>query len=657
LDRKEHFYFSDCGFEARMRSLTMKRDGEIPACAGMTVGDVTPADAGVSCNLSARIKKYREEARMRSITMKRDGEIPACAGMTFGVGMKMWTSVITVLFWLVLGFGSVSAQHSLVPANHQVYDWLLHQRIAGNVVHYDHESIPLTRGQITTHLKEIKKNSEENKLFWRLSVSDRHLLNSYLLEFDHERIGENELYKVVLDSTETYKERAISVWKERPNPHAFTFVDTTQRVNATLTFRYGWSELNAWEEIPKDYKWGRSNFKGMQAFGTFNDFLGVHFEVDNIFVNGDWQLLTYMPQYAYAFTVQQQRKQVSQSYENSASIYSGVLGLDISSGAIQMGPGMTDPLIFSRNAPNFNWLRFTARLGWATYTAVHGSLYARTRNERIIVGTDTALTRFAPNRWVVAHRLTIRPWHWFELALFEQLTYSNRNADYAYLNPVNPVFFSELDNGDRDNAVMGADLIVRPLRGTEFYASVFIDDLVSFGSILKDEPLVDDDVAVNFGIYQTLPHALRFGASYTRIEPFVYTHWQRLNTFEQRGMPFGHRLGPNADELAFQIKKFLPYRAWGMAQIAFVRKGLNIEGAQNNAQENAGGDLLLGNAGIGKRMFQDADLHAWTDITLESQIEPIRGVIFSARVLKRVVTRGDRVGGFTFTEARVSLGF
>lgn len=575
-----------------------------------------------------------------------------------GIRLKLVFSRFTLLFFFVFFAQGLKAQHSLVPARHQVYDWLLHQRVAGNVSNYDHESIPLTRGQITILLKEIKHNSETQSLLWKLSVSDRHLLDSYLLEFDFERIGENELYKVVLDPSKSYKELAKSVWSERPNPTMFTFVDSSLRVNATLGFRYGWAELNAWEQKnPEVYRWGRASYKGLQGFGTFNDFLGVHFEVDNIFVNGDPKLLPYMSQYAHTASVTEQKKQASQSYENSVSVYSGVLGLDISSGSLQMGPGMTDPLIFSRDAANFNWIRFTIRMGWATYTAVHGSLYARTTNQTLVVGADTVLTRFAPNRWVVAHRLTVRPWEWLDFSLFEQLTYSNRNADYAYLNPINPVFFSELDNGDRDNAVMGADVIIRPLRGTELYASVYIDDLVSLGSIFNDKADFDDDVASNFGLYQTLPYAMRFGVSYTRIEPFVYTHWQRLNTLEQRGLPLGFRLGPNSDELAFQIKKFLPFRAWGMGQIAFVRKGLNPIGAMNNSIENAGGDLMLGNARIGKKMFQDSDLQAWTEITLESQIEPIRGLIFSARVLKRIMTRGDRIKGFTFTDARITIGF
>lgn len=568
-----------------------------------------------------------------------------------------------VLVFIVFIFGvqSLSAQHSLVPARHQVYDWLLHQRVAGNVKNYDYESIPLTRGQITKLLKEIKQNSESNTMFWKLSVSDRHLLESYLLEFDYKRIGENELHKVVLDKSKTYKERAKTVWKERPNPTLFTFVDTTMHVNASIGLRYGWAELNAWEQTnPEVYRWGRASYKGFHAYGTFNDFLGLHFEADNIFVNGDWRLLTYIPEYASTFPVVTQKKPATQTMSNSISIYSGVLGLDLGSGTLQLGPSMTHSLMLSKDSPNFNWLRFTLKLGWASFTSVHGALYATPANTTVITGSDTVRTRVSPERWITTHRLTLRPWDWLEFSLSEYLMYSNRSADYSYLNPVNSYFFSELENGDRDNAMVGADIIIRPLRGTEVFATILIDDLVEFsqlwGSGSNDKDV--NKVAYNIGLYQTLPYAFRFGMSYTRIDPYVYSHWQRLNAAEQRGFPLGFPLGPNSDEFAFQIKKFLPYRAWGMAQIAYVRKGLNPINPLTGKVENVGGDIMLNDkTRQWYTLFKGADLQAWTEIKLESQIEPIRGLIFSARIIKRIMTKGDRIQGTTFSDARITIGF
>lgn len=573
----------------------------------------------------------------------------------------MITKIRVVFLWggILLFFClPIQAQHSLVPATHQVYDWLLYQRVSGNLSNYDHESIPLTRGQITILLKELEKKENDLTLKINLNRTDRNLLANYLLEFDFQRMGEKEFYKTISNKKEPFLKRVVHVLTDYTNPNVFTYLDTTRKNNASLTFRYGLNYLTA-EENPTN-KNGLATFKGMQAFGTFNDLFGVHFEVDNIAVTGgksNWRLLSYMPQYAYSHSVQWQKKNVSQSYENFISLYSGVIGLDMGSGSLKMGVAVTDPLLFSVNAANFNWIRFTIRMSWLTFTSVHGSLYAATRNEVIVVGKDTALTRYAPNRWITAHRLTLRPAKWIEVSLFEQLAYSNRNAEYAYLNPINPYFYSELDIGSRDNAVVGGDIIIRPFKGTELFSTIYIDDLVGFSSIFKDEPMVDDDVAMNVGLYQVLPFSLRFGASYTRIEPFVYTHWQRLNILEQRGVPLGHHLGPNSDELAFQLKKYFPYRTWVTTQVSFVRKGFNIAGASNTEEENAGGDLFLGNSRIGKRLFQDSDLHVWTEILLEAQTEPIRGLILSGRLQKRMMQRGTQIGDFTFTELKVNIGF
>ncbi|TNE71122.1 hypothetical protein EP331_10240 [bacterium] len=541
------------------------------------------------------------------------------------------------------------SQHSIVPANHQVYDWLHYQRVRGFIMQFDYESLPLTRGQVTKLLNEVKDNHGND-----LSGTDTKLLRSYLQEFDAKKIGENELYKIVLDSI-SYKEKAKKIWHNRPNPTLFTYKDSVDDINITFMLMRANSELNVWENDL--WRWGRATTRGMMAFGSFHNFLGVHFEMDNIFTLGDPKVLNYIPKYGYSYARTERTYSNSYSYENAITLSSGIVGFDIGNGSLQLGPGLTDPLWLSREGANFNWVRFTVRLKWLTYTALHGSLYAKPTSGTIVVGSDTVRTRYSVDRWIAQHRLTLRPLNWLELSLHESIVYSNNDLDLAYFNPVSSLFFSERESGDRDNALLGADIIVRPFKGTELYAGLLIDDLVSFGSIFNDKPEIDDDVASNFGLYQTLPFEFRLGVSYSRIEPFVYTHWQLLNTYEQRGLSLGHRLGPNADELAFQIKKFLPYRAWVTAQISFVRKGLNIEGAQNNSVENAGGDLLLGNARIGKRMFQDSDLHAWTEYSLESQIEPLRGLILHASVSHRVMTKGSRLPNLTLAFLSYRYGF
>ena len=183
-----------------------------------------------------------------------------------------------------------------------------------------------------------------------------------------------------------------------------------------------------------------------------------------------------------------------------------------------------------------------------------------------------------------------------------------------------------------------------------------IDDLKGFKSIFEDKATVDDDVAMNFGATVALPYASQFGIGYTRIEPFVYTHWQRLNTFDQRDRSLGHYLGPNADELEFRLKKWLPYRAWVQLAYRNVRKGYNPTD-ENGEIINVGGDLLDGSKNLGYKMFQGSNKNRWGEIELSAQAEPWRGLVVSANIYDRNVFDGSDQNDFRMVDLRIRFGF
>ncbi|GAB5408010.1 MAG: hypothetical protein BalsKO_03750 [Balneolaceae bacterium] len=284
-------------------------------------------------------------------------------------------------------------------------------------------------------------------------------------------------------------------------------------------------------------------------------------------------------------------------------------------------------------------MRFKISGSRVKYTAIHGSLYAAPYNDVVRVGSDTVRTRVAPERWIALHRISVRPFERLQISFTEMLTYSNRNSDLAYLNPVAPVFFSELENADRDNAFLGLDIVAQPVDGVELFTSILIDDLVSFKQIVKDDGEPDDGVAVNFGALFSLPFTSQFGIGYSRIEPFVYSHWQRLNTFEQRGQSLGHYLGPNSDELEFRLKKWFPFRVWVQASFRSIRKGYNPLDSEGIVNENAGGDLLTGLRAAGYPMFENSDLNRWRELELSFKVEPRRGIEISANILDRKYIR------------------
>ena len=164
----------------------------------------------------------------------------------------------------------------------------------------------------------------------------------------------------------------------------------------------------------------------------------------------------------------------------------------------------------------------------------------------------------------------------------------------------------------------------------------------------------------NYGANISLPFASFFSTGFTRIQPFVYTHWQQLNTIEQRGIALGHEAGPNSETIEFAIKKWLPYRSRISLSFKRVKKGFNPIDENGDVTENVGGDINLGSEGPaqrGYRMFENADINTWNQLELGVQIEPWRGVILTTRIIDRKIKEGSRIDDFRYVDLRFRFGF
>jgi len=229
--------------------------------------------------------------------------------------------------------------------------------------------------------------------------------------------------------------------------------------------------------------------------------------------------------------------------------------------------------------------------------------------------------------------------------------------DIGKLNPVSPLIFTELDGGDKNNLLISSDVVINPIDRVELYGSVLIDDLVSWKYLFKNSDVPNNDVAYNYGTNISLPYAILFSTGFTRIQPFVYTHWQQLNTVEQRKIGLGHEAGPNSETVEFSIKKWLPYRSRISLSFKKIKKGFNPIDANGDVIENVGGDINLGSRNIGFKMFENADVNTWNQLEVGVQIEPWRGVILNARLIDRKITKGSRLNDFRYLDLRFRFGF
>ena len=155
-------------------------------------------------------------------------------------------------------------------------------------------------------------------------------------------------------------------------------------------------------------------------------------------------------------------------------------------------------------------------------------------------------------KWIAAHRLEYTPAHWLLLSVSEAVIWGERGLDAAYLNPLYFLYSAQHDGGDRDNVVMSGDFVARlPFRGI-FYGALLIDDM-KISKLGKGD--AGNKLGFLTGVFSTdlFLDGLDVGIEYTRLEPYVYSHFYPINRFSNWNSSLGADLQPNSDRLELTL--------------------------------------------------------------------------------------------------------
>ncbi|MBC8088963.1 MAG: hypothetical protein H7Z40_16990 [Phycisphaerae bacterium] len=543
-----------------------------------------------------------------------------------------------------LSADSLRAQSSLVPANHPVYSWLEMQRVNGRVPTYQDEVRPQSRATVLLLLRELAGDS------LNLARSHRHLLRDFLNEFDTERLIANRL--ITRDFFRNFPGSVKDAIAARTDPVLYAGRTADSVFSGAFYLQIGLGDMRLSEN--GDTRSGYLTTKGFKAFVNTSFGLGFHAQAENAYINSNRELLARDEKLGSPFQYRAEKSDASSSYEAFVSYRRPYLEAHFGRGSIAMGPALTDPLIMRPDAPNISFLRFQIGTPKLNLVSLHGSLDADPFLSTAFYNGDSVTTRVSPNRWVGMHRLTWQPKKQLTLALHEMTVYGARGFDFDYVNPVNPQFLSQRDKGDRDNLFIGADIIVRPVAGTELFGSLLLDDIKRLGQLVK---LDTSKLILAVGARQRLLQNVQLGASYTRSDPHMYTHWLQLNGWEQFGRPLGHTIGPNATEKALRITSWLPLRTRLVVGARYIKQGLNPVDVEGRVVKNVGGDLLNGLPNDYPGLFNGADLYNTRRIEVELETEIIRALNISLKLHDASVDGGQQLRSNRFVDFRLRYGF
>jgi len=230
--------------------------------------------------------------------------------------------------------------------------------------------------------------------------------------------------------------------------------------------------------------------------------------------------------------------------------YHGVIGLS----------GL-DPTFYTVKLPFEVWkIRFVGMLGFLRddLTKSYGS------------GLD--------KKYLAAHRIEITPFPGLCIGWQEVYLYAE-SFRVELLNPITLYQMAEDYFGDIGNNTMEGDIELCILPHTKLYASIFLDDFHPYENFLTYTPnrwsaLGGILVADPFGIKN-----LDLRAEYARVEPWTYPHKGITQeppvplSYKHFDTSLGHWIGPNADDLFFELNH--QFSAGLLARLSYnrIRKG------------------------------------------------------------------------------------
>jgi hypothetical protein len=355
----------------------------------------------------------------------------------------------------------------------------------------------------------------------------------------------------------------------------FSYADTLFKINASPILGY---ELGKVDGSKYSYKWN-----GLYMYGYLTDNIGYNFRYQDNSEDGTTidRTKNFTPVTGISIS-KTNANNIEYDDINVNLAYSWSWG-DLSAGKdyLNWGYGQSGLLVLSDKAPSFPFIRLDIHpTKWLSFNYIHAWL-----NSGVIDSTQlytTALpgqlSNVFQNKYLAQHTLTLTPAEGLDISLGESIIYSNQ-LQIAYLIPV--MFFWSADHylsQNNNNASGNCQFFMgvssrNQIKNTHLYGTLFIDEITLEG--LFNPATQRNQIGFTLGGSVTdLPvDNLTFTLEYTKIYPYVYTHYIPTLTYQSSGYVLGDWMGNNADLVygAFNYRFLRGLQATLWSQ--YIRKG------------------------------------------------------------------------------------
>lgn len=522
--------------------------------------------------------------------------------------------LLLTLFFL---FDTTFSQVENVPITNSVYTFLKEMKVKGILSFIREDDPVLSRFEVKDLLEKVNNQTTE------LSATEKKLLDKYLTEFS-DTINPDS-------STQLF------------NPQNGFFTDLDQMITNKVKYLYAYQEPEnniyfEWlghfyhgQDFSQDHAVNSNLYDiGFRIRGTVFNHLGYNFTAIKGGVSGnknfaeiiDPRLLTNFKwiensenignyDYAYGYL-----KYYTEPYKDMN------VSVQLGREDVTLGYGYGSKLILSGDNPTMDFIKFNFDYGIISYTSFHAS--------------TTGYFSFTPEqrytKYFAHNHLKLKFDNLFDIGIGETMIYSGRGIELGYLSPIGFYKFIEMEIQDRDNGNLYFDLQTKFVKNLELQATFLLDENIL--SNLGDLEKFTNKTAYQLGAFWYQPlniNDLSLILEYTRIRPYVYTHFDLKNNYTAFGANLGHRIGPNADEL--MIRTNYNFSEWirGTIEYRYQRKGNNVYADDGTLIKNVGGDIALTHGYVlptDRAYFLDGERVNTNFFSVGFRVEPIRDFIF-----------------------------
>ena len=530
--------------------------------------------------------------------------------------LKVFLFFLLTPYFLLLTSISFSQQEN-VPLDHQVYCFLKEMKVKGLIQNIHDDSPNMSRAEIRKNLETLENAISE------LSITEKKLLKKYQDEFYDDEADNTNTLQLFGKSEVLSKEYSDFFSKKIKYAYVFRNDDVNFYLNILGRAMYG---HNFKPEVTNAELYDI----GFRFRGTVVDKLGYSLTVQKGGMSGSRNFATVIePRLNYNFKFVENFENIN-NYDftegylryNTEPAKDMNLSFQIGREKIKFGYGYESKLVLSGDHALMDFIRADFNYGIFSFTSLHASTvgqYSIDRTENF-------------TKYIALNRFKLHFENLFDFGLGENIIYSGRGLDIAYLNPFAFYKFEEMSLQDRDNGALWLDLQTRCFKNLELQATFFLDDN-PLGNLQNLSNFINK-TGYSLGVFMYSPLSipdLSLIFEYTRIRPFVYSHYNYKNTYTSWNQLLGHHIGPNSYEIFIQANYNLNEWIRFSFDYQYIRHGQNIFDSRGNVVFNSGGDAFFPHRDGFDPVnieFLDGERINQNIFTLNIKLEPWRNFIF-----------------------------